>query len=139
MPNVIIYTADVGGGICICNPTGEVPIEIVQAKDIPAGKQSYIVDSATLPEIDFDFFGAWEQTNGVVSVNILKAREIAKTRLRLEREPLLLEQDVLFQRALENGTSTAEIVVEKQRLRDITKMTDAINTTAELRSLKAAI
>jgi hypothetical protein len=46
-------------------------------------------------------------------------------------------QDVLFQRALEANADTSAIVVEKQRLRDITNLADACTTTAELRALKA--
>jgi hypothetical protein len=108
----------------------------VQAKDIPAGVQSYIVDAATLPEADGDFFDAWEQTNGVVTVNLDKAKAVTKNRLRYQRAPLLAAQDVAFQRALETGADTAAIVAEKQRLRDITTLADACTTTAELRALK---
>jgi hypothetical protein len=38
-----------------------------------------------------------------ITVNIDKAKDITKDRLRAEREPLLEAQDVLFQRALESG------------------------------------
>jgi len=66
-----------------------------------------------------------------------KAKEITKSRLRTEREPLLMAQDVAFQRALETGADTAAIVVEKQRLRDITKLADSCTTTDQLGNLKA--
>jgi hypothetical protein len=134
MSNVIIFTND-NGGVSVCVPTGELSIEEVQAKDIPAGVQSYIVDAATLPEADGDFFDAWEQTDGVVTVNLDKAKEVTKNRLRYQRAPLLTAQDVAFQRALETGADTAAIVAEKQRLRDITTLADACTTTAELRAL----
>ena len=134
--NVIIYTNPNSGNVCVCIPTGELPIEAVQGKDIPAGVQSFIVDAASLPEQDNDFFNAWEQTNGVVTVNLTKAKSITKDRLRAERAPLLAAQDVAFQRALEAGTSTAAIVAEKQRLRDITNLADGCNSIAELRALK---
>jgi len=134
MNKVIIFTND-NGGVSICIPTGELPIEEVQAKDIPAGVQSYVVDMASLPEEDNDFFGAWEQTKGVVTVNVDKAREITKTHLRREREPLLAAQDVLFQRAQETGADTTAIVAEKNRLRNITALADAENTLDGLRAL----
>lgn len=136
MANVIIFTNDLGG-VSVCVPTGELPIEQVQAKDIPAGVQSFIVDKSTLPEEDYDFFNAWEQTRGVVTVNLDKAKGITKERLRAERAPLLTAQDVAFQRALEVGDNTAAIVAEKQRLRDITNLADACTTLAELRALHA--
>ena len=137
MKNVIIFTND-SGGVSVCVPTGELPIEQVQSKDIPAGVQSYIVAASSLPEDDSDFFDAWEQTKGVVTVNIAKAREITKRRLRAEREPLLAAQDVAFQRALESGADTSAIVAEKQRLRDITSLADGVDTLDGLRALKAA-
>ncbi len=71
----------------------------------------------------------------MITININKAKEITKDRLRQEREPLLAAQDVAFQRALELNADTSAIVAEKQRLRDITKLADAANTIEELKSL----
>ena len=132
--NVIIFTNE-KGGVSVCVPSGELPIEQVQAKDIPAGVQSYVVGVASLPTEHDDFFDAWEQTEGVVTVNITKARELTKVRLRREREPLLAAQDVLFQRAMEAGSDTTAIVAEKKRLRDITTLADAETTLTGLRAL----
>ena len=137
MKNVIIFTND-NGGVSVCILTGELPIEQVQAKDIPAGVDSYIVRADTLPENDNDFFDAWEQTKGVVTVNIDKAREITKRRLRAEREPLLAAQDVAFQRAMETGGDLKAIVAEKNRLRDVTTLADSATSLDELRALKVA-
>ena len=135
MSKVIIFTNGFAG-LSVCIPTGELPIEVVQAKDIPDGIESFIVDASSLPEDDNDFFNAWEQTGGVVTVNLDKAKQITKARLRLEREPLFAAQDVAFQRALESGADTADIVAEKNRLRAITDLADAAATLAELRALK---
>ena len=129
---VIIFTND-NGGVSVCVPTGELSVAETKAKDTPS--HSIIVDSADLPESDNDFFDAWELNDGVVSVNLNKAKVITKNRLRAEREPLLAAQDVAFQRALETGADTTAIVAEKQRLRDITNLADACTTTAELRAL----
>ena len=71
----------------------------------------------------------------MITINLDKAKEITKARLRSEREPLLQAQDVLFQRALETSADTAAIVAEKQRLRDITNLVDGCTTTEELRGL----
>jgi hypothetical protein len=73
----------------------------------------------------------------MITVDLTKAKEITKDRLRTEREPLLVAQDVAFQRALETGASTTAIVAEKQRLRDITKLADSCTTTEQLSNLKA--
>ena len=132
---VIIYT-NTNGGVSVCVPTGEVPIEEVQAKDTPAG--SVIVEPNSLPTADNDFFDAWELNGETVTVNINKAKLITKDRLRAERTPLLAAQDVLFQRALESNSDTTAIVAEKQRLRDITNQVDACTTTDELKALSCA-
>ena len=72
-----------------------------------------------------------------IIVDINKAKDITKDRLRNERKPLLEAQDVAFQRALESGTDTSAIVAEKQRLRDITTLVDTANTVKELKALEA--
>jgi hypothetical protein len=72
----------------------------------------------------------------MITINFDKAKVIIKDRLRAERKPLLQEQDVAFQRALETGTDTTAIVAEKQRLRDITSLVNTAVTLEELKSLK---
>ena len=69
----------------------------------------------------------------MITINLNKAKDITKNRLRAEREPLLEAQDVLFQRALESGDDTTAIVAEKQRLRDITNQVDSMTTVDELK------
>jgi hypothetical protein len=71
-----------------------------------------------------------------IIIDINKAKDITKDRLRQEREPLLLAQDIAFQRALESGADTSTIVAEKQRLRDITKLVDTATTVEELKALE---
>jgi hypothetical protein len=74
----------------------------------------------------------------MIVINIDKAKEITKTRLRQERAPLLQEQDLAFQRALEQQLDTTEIVAEKQRLRDITELADQATTLEELKAITVA-
>lgn len=71
-----------------------------------------------------------------ITVNFNKAKEVIKTRLRTEREPLLQALDVQFQRALEAGADTSAIVAEKQRLRDITKLVDEVQTLDDLKAIQ---
>ena len=70
-----------------------------------------------------------------IIIDINKAKDITKDRLRIERKPLLEAQDVAFQRALESNADTSAIVAEKQRLRDITKQVDTMTTVEELKSI----
>ena len=51
-------------------------------------------------------------------IDMAKAREIHKEKIREARLPKLQELDVEFQKALETGASTTDIVAKKQALRD---------------------
>jgi hypothetical protein len=71
----------------------------------------------------------------MITINLDKAKAITKDKLRADRAPLLQEQDVAFQRALESGEDTSAIVTEKQRLRDITRLCDAAESIEELKAI----
>lgn len=135
---VIIFTND-NGGVATTIPTGEISIDAVLEKDVPKGRGARIVNYTDLPVAYNDFYDAWEMDSTSVTVNLAKAKELTKTRLRAEREPLLAAQDVLFQRALESGADTTAIVAEKNRLRDVTLLADSATTLEELRALKAGV
>lgn len=60
----------------------------------------------------------------MIKINQDKAIEIAKDKIRVIREPMFKQLDLDFQRALEQGSDTTEIVKEKQKLRDLT---DSVN------------
>ena len=71
----------------------------------------------------------------MITINLDKAKDITKQRLRIERKPLLEAQDILFVKAQESGAETTAIVAEKNRLRDITNTVDSCTTTDELKAL----
>ena len=73
--------------------------------------------------------------NKMITINLNKAKDIWKDKLRTERAPLLSQLDVQFQRALETGADTTEIVAEKQRLRDITNLVTSATTLDEIKSI----
>lgn len=68
-----------------------------------------------------EFVGAWTWSGGRIEHDMTKAREIHRQRIRTARAPLLAALDVEFQRALESGASTSEIVAKKNALRDATR------------------
>ena len=51
-------------------------------------------------------------------IDMAKAREIHKNKIRVARKPLLEALDIEFQKAQETGASTTDIVTKKQALRD---------------------
>lgn len=73
---------------------------------------------------DNDFRAAWTVQDGNVVVDVDRARECTKDRLRSERAPLMAANDVEALRALEAGDQKAAAVIsaEKQRLRDVTTL-----------------
>ena len=54
----------------------------------------------------------------MINVNMTKARDLHRDKVRFARDPKLASKDVEFQRALETGADTAAIVAAKQALRD---------------------
>ena len=54
----------------------------------------------------------------MININMTKARDIHREKVREARNPLLAAKDVEFQRALETGADTSAIVAAKQALRD---------------------
>ncbi len=50
-------------------------------------------------------------------VDMAKAREIHKTNIRNARTPKLAELDIEFQKALETGASTTDIVAKKTSIK----------------------
>ena len=54
----------------------------------------------------------------MININMNKARDIHREKVREARNPKLAAKDVEFQRALETGADTAAIVAAKQALRD---------------------
>jgi len=72
----------------------------------------------------------------MIKINLDKAKDITKERLRTERKSLLEAEDIKFMKAQEAGSDTSAIVTEKERLRDITKKVDVCKNTDELKELK---
>ena len=69
-------------------------------------------------------------------IDMAKAREIHKTNIRNARAIKFTELDIEFQKALETGANTTDIVTKKQALRDApadTAITDA-KTDVELKA-----
>ena len=54
----------------------------------------------------------------IITTDMTKAREIHRKFIRNARTPKLAELDIEFQKALETGASTTDIVTKKQALRD---------------------
>ena len=69
-------------------------------------------------------------------IDMAKTREIHKANIRDARTPKLAELDIEFQKALETGASTTDIVAKKQALRDAPADSD-IAAASDTDALKA--
>ena len=89
---------------------------------------------------DRGFRDAWKDDRGLkVGVDMPKAREIHKERLRVKRLPLMDALDVAYSRADEQGDQSKkrEIAAKKQALRDVTAdpAIEAAQTPEELKNV----
>ena len=72
----------------------------------------------------------------IVTIDMTKAKAIHKDKIREARVKKLAELDVDFQRALETGASTTDIVTKKQALSDA-PADSAIDAATDVAGLKA--
>lgn len=74
----------------------------------------------------------------MIKIDIPKAKDITKDRLRAERTPLLQALDIEMMKNLSDTAKLLEIEAEKQRLRDITGLVDTLKTVEELKSVSVS-
>ena len=70
-----------------------------------------------------------------LTVNISKAKDIWKDKIRSARKTKLEELDVEFIKAQETGSDTSAIVTKKQELRDFPAQVDSATTTDEIKAV----
>jgi len=75
-----------------------------------------------------------------ITINLTKAKDIAKDNLRTERAPVLANLDVQFMRAVESGNTSLQTAIaeQKQELRDITTHSSIVNAS-NVNELKTAM
>lgn len=73
----------------------------------------------------------------MIAIDMEKAKDIWRAKIRAARDPLFAPLDVKFQRAQESGADTAAIVAQKQALRNAPD-DPRIAAAATLDDLKAA-
>lgn len=90
---------------------------------LPEGTDFTVIDSEQVPT-DRTFRSAWQKCpdKGVLTVDMDKARDAWRTKIRLARAPKLAALDIEYQRADELGDLIAKqaIAARKQVLRDAT-------------------
>jgi len=114
-------------------------IERIISKDIPTNASNInILEEQNVPK-DREFRNAWKLDASGISIDMQKAKELKRQKLRLLRIPFLKNLDTEYLRADENG-DTAEkqrIAQQKQALRDVTSdpAIEAASTPEELKAV----
>jgi len=70
-----------------------------------------------------------------ITINIPKAKEIWKNKIRVKRTNVLAKLDIDYMRANESGADTTSIVTDKQTLRDLPSQVDTATTTDEIKAV----
>lgn len=71
----------------------------------------------------------------MIDINIDKAKDIWKNRIREKRKSALEQLDVDFMRANESSADTTAIVTDKQTLRDLPSQVDTATTIDEIKAV----
>lgn len=142
----IVYTRP-DGGTSIVTPirnTHPVPetltdeeIEQRSWNKLPADAINPVFVDPALISSDRTFRNAWKHD---LTVDIPKAQEITKQRLREERKALFAQNDLAIQDAFISGVKKDldDAVAERNRLRDVPTLADGVSNLEQLKALKAA-
>jgi hypothetical protein len=105
---------------------------------IPGERNPRVAEFETLLPRDL-FRDAWEDSDGVLVVNMTKARVIHLAEIRRVRDAELVKKDVPFMRAVEAEDTDAQATIkaEKQALRDIPATFDITTDVDTPEKLKA--
>lgn len=125
------------GGVSIMHTTGDVQTEISKWERASNTTAVSVRQAGALP--DRTFRNAWKVNGAAVEIDMAKARDIHRDRLRLERGPLLEALDVEVLRAVETDdrAKIADIAAQKKALRDATEdpAIEAARTPEELKAI----
>ena len=70
-----------------------------------------------------------------ITIDITKAKEVWKDKIRVKRAKALKKLDLDFMKAQEAETSTTAIVADKQTLRDLPEQVNTATTTDEIKAV----
>jgi len=128
----IVYLAEDGvAAVVVPAPKYSGTMEDLLKKVVPEDclDSADIVEADTIPN-DRTFRNSWVTEQGKsVEIDLAKAKDVAKDKVRQARTPKFAELDVAYQRADEAGDADAKtaVVVKKQTARDATADTKITN------------
>ena len=133
----IIYT-NTEGGVSVIVPTGELPIEEVAAKDVPAGATFEIVTTDEVPS-DRTFRGAWVMGDCCIDHDLDKCKAIGHDKRRAARATEFAPLDEVIAKQIP-GVDAVAAEEARQVIRDkYAEVQDAIDAAETPDAIKAAL
>ena len=71
----------------------------------------------------------------MITIDITKAKDVWKEKIRVARKPALEKLDIDFIKAQEQGNDTTSIVADKNILRDLPSQVDTATTVDEIKAV----
>ena len=71
----------------------------------------------------------------MITIDITKAKEVWKNKIRQARTSVLAKLDIDFIKAKEQGNDTTSIVADKNTLRDLPNKVDTANSIEEIKAV----
>lgn len=124
-------------GVAITTPTGEAPIEQVAQQVAPDG--IYAIVTADQIPADTTFRGAWVYADGIIEIDLDKAKEITHNLRRAMRaeEFAPLDQTIAFRLP---GTTIKETEKLREEVRDkYVEMQEEIDLATDVEQLKVLL
>ena len=122
--------------LAVVHPTGEVPIEELAQRVVPAGVSYQIVDDDTIPS-DRTFRDAWVNNGSTVSEDLEKSKQIGHQYRRDKRAKEFAPHDEVIAKQVPGADAdAAEAARADIRAKYATMQTeiDAATTTAEIKT-----
>ena len=126
------------GGVSVIIPSGELSIEQVAKKDVPAGVPYEIVDVSEVPS-DRTFRGAWVMGDCCIDHDLDKCKAIGHDRRRAARAEEFKPYDEIIAKQIP-GVTAVEAEEARQAIRDkYATIQDAIESAEDPDAIKAAL
>ncbi len=135
--NRIIYTNN-EGGVSVIHPTGELSIEEVAAKDVPAGVAYEIVEDDAIPS-DRTFRNAWVMGDCCVEHDLDKCKALGHDMRRAKRAEEFKPHDEVIAKQIP-GQDMEAAEDARQEIRDkYAQVQEQIDAAATPDEIKAAL
>jgi len=126
------------GGVSVIHPTGELSIEEVAAKDVPAGVAYEIVEDDAIPS-DRTFRNAWVMGDCCIEHDLDKCKALGHDMRRAKRAEEFAPHDEVIMKQIP-GADAIAAEEARQEIRDkYAAVQDAIDAAATPEDIKAAL